>query len=99
MHDEPDRLVNDHHMIVLEDYRDVYLLRQEAFIRYPSLHPLTATHLVSRRARPTVYQQQPFLYYALNCATAHIQVLGDDAVQAFPGLYGVDVEALEGHAG
>ena len=99
MHDEPGRLVNDHQVLILEDYRDGYLLRQETFIGYPGLHSLTAAHLVRGSARLTIYQQRTISYYALNCATAHIQVLGDESIQAFPGLCGVDDEALEGHSG
>jgi hypothetical protein len=99
MHHEPGRLVHNEQVLVLEDHRHGYLLRQGTFIGHPRFDPLTATHLVRGRAHLTIHQQRSITYYALNCATAHIQAAGDEPVEAFPGLRGVHLEAVEDHSG
>src|ERR687898_711700 len=95
MHHEPRGLVHYEEMLVLEDTRNGDVFGFGLLFDETGLDSLPATRFAGRSALlGAIYPHEAFLDKAPRHAPARVQTLGDDPVQALPGLLGRYLEVI-----
>jgi hypothetical protein len=95
VYDETGGLVHHQEVLVLEDHGDGNILGLGALVDEPGLDALTAADLAGRggcfvavEAYQTVFDHAP------RRTPAHVEALGDQAIQPLPGLPRFDLEVV-----
>jgi hypothetical protein len=94
VYDETGGLVYYQEVLVLEDHGDVNVLGLDALLDESGLDVLAAANLAGRRRFVAFETYQPGLDHAPRRASAHVEALGDQAIQPLPGLPRLNLEVV-----